>query len=170
MFDKHMYKIISGVLAMCCFFTGSAIVSLICIIFEIGMLVFAIKKAKESPEGLEMIMLDVFCIVIALIISLVMSIYECTIELSFQNDPNHLGNSKTQSETSITPEEWVETAIFTYKIQGDETYTAKGFGNYLKQELGITDVKVKGNNVTFSINLYQITCKVTKQDITYKIQ
>lgn len=172
--DKHIYKMISAILAMCCFFTGNIIITIFCIIFEIGMLVFVVKKAKESPAGMEMLMLDILSIVIVIIIGFAISIYQAAITFDYKNNPNNLGNSKTQQVTREDVGIVAETAIYTYKmdrqLNGDGNYSAKSFRAYLVKELEMDNVKVSGNKVICGLDAYQLTFTVTKQNITYEIE
>ena len=174
MFDKHIYTMISALVGICCIIMQGPVVSIICLTVTIGMLIFAIKTAKESREGFEMVMLDILSIGLALLLSLVFSIYQIAITLEYQKNPNNLSNYGSSSSQGITVDDLARTVIFEYQLEkmsqtGNGDYTANGFKNFLQTEIEIPNVKVNGNTVTFNVNSNQVVFTVTKKDIKYKI-
>lgn len=172
MFERHMYKIISGGLALLCFLTGNLIITIMAMIFEIGMLIYIIKGTKDSTEDTGMVIIDMICAVVSLILIVIITVYEVAIISSI---PDYIDSSfgyESQSKGNISIEEAIQTVIVAYKVNTNKNYSAKDFKRFLEREVDVpsTSTKISGNNVILQLNKGQAIFTVTKNNITYKIK
>lgn len=172
--DRHMMKFVYALLGFASIIIPGSIVPIVSLIIAIAMLVYKIKKAKESPEGFESLMLDIIIIVIVLVVDI--GIF--AMRISIENEYNKY-NYSSSSKQEMTASDFAETAILAYQMgnlsqfsdEGNHLNAIKsGFTTYLKEELGITNTTVKGNKITCSVGNDTIVFTVTKNDIKYSIK
>lgn len=172
--DKHMMKFVYALLGFASIIIPGPIVPIISLIIAISLLVYKIKRAKESPEGFEELMLDIIIIVIVLVVNI--GIF--AMRISIENEYNKYNYSSSSSQ-EMTATEFAETAIATYQIGNLSQFTDKGnhinaiksgFKSFLQNDLEIEDVKVNGNKITCSIGTDTIIFSITKNDIKYSIK
>ena len=172
--DKHMFKFICALLGFASIIIPGPIIPIISFIIAIAMFVYKIKQAKESPEGFESLMLDIVIIVIIIVID----IGFFSMRISIEHEYNKYDYSSSNSQ-EMTASDFAETAIAAYQLgnlsqfsdSGNHLNAIKsGFTSYLKDELEITDVNVKGNKITCNIGSDTIIFTITKNDIKYSIK
>ncbi len=172
--DKHMFKFIYALLGFASIIIPGPIVPIISLIIAIGILIYKIKLAKESPEGFEAIMLDIVLIIIVLVIDIVFFV----MRISIEHEYNKYDYSSSNSQ-EITASDFAETAIVAYQLENFSQFSdngnhlnaiKSGFTSYLKDELGITEVNVKGNKITCNIGSDTIIFTITKNDIKYSVK
>lgn len=172
--DKHMFKFVCALLAFASIIIPGPIIPIISLIIAIAMLVYKIKLAKESPEGFEALMLDIILIVIVLVID----IGFFAMRISIENEYNKYDYSSTSSQEMSTSD-FAETAISVYKLGNISQFSdngnhqnaiKRGFTTYLKNDLDVTDVNIKGNRITCNIGTDKIIFTITKNDIKYTIK
>lgn len=173
--DKHIFKFVCALLAFASIIIQGPLVPMISLIIAIAMLVYKIKKAKESPEGFEDLMLDIICIVIVFIISIIFFAIGISAEYDEYNRHDYLSSDSQE----MTASDFAETVITAYQLDNfsqfsdsgnHQTEIKNGFSSFLKDELDISDVSVKGNRITCNIGTEQIIFTVTKNDIKYNIK
>lgn len=171
--DKHMFKFVCALLGFASIIIPGPIVPIISLIISIGLLIYKIKRAKESPEGFEALMLDIVCIIIVLVIGIGLTV----LRISIENDYNKY-NYSSDSSQETTVSDFAETAILKYQIDNFSQFSEKGnhqskikkgFSTYLKNDLGINDVSIKGNKITCKYRKNTVIFTVTKNDIKYSI-
>ena len=172
--DKHMFKFICALLGFASIIIPGPIIPIISFIIAIAMFVYKIKQAKESPEGFASLMLDIVIIVIIIVID----IGFFAMRISIEHEYNKYDYSSSNSQ-EMTASDFAETAIAAYQLgnlsqfsdSGNHLNAIKsGFTSYLKDELEINDVNVKGNKITCSLDTYTFIFTVTKNDIKYKVK
>lgn len=172
--DKHMFKFVCALLGFASIIIPGPIVPIISLIIAISMLVYKIKRAKESPKGFEALMLDIILIIIVLVIDIGFFAMRISIEHEY-NKYNYSSSSNQEMTTS----ELAENIILAYQLEnasqfsdsGNHLNTIKsGFTTYLKEELEINDVSVNGNKITCNIGTDTIIFTVTKNDIKYSVK
>lgn len=172
--DKHMFKFVCALLGFASIIIPGSIVPMISLIIVISMLVYKIKRAKESPEGFEALMLDIILIIIVL----VMDIGLFAMRISVEHEYNKYNYSSSSSQ-EVTASDFAETAIAAYQLKNLSQFSdsgnnlvaiKKGFTGYLKKEIGISNVSINGNRITCNIGTDQIIFTVTKNDIKYSIK
>lgn len=172
--DRHIMKFVYALLGFASIIIPGPIVPIVSLIIAIAMLVYKIKRAKESPEGFESLMLDIIIIVIVLVVDI--GIF--AMRISIENEYNKY-NYSSSSKQERTASDFAESAILAYQIgnlsqfsdEGNHLNAIKsGFTTYLKEELGITNTTVKGNKITCSVGSDTIIFTVTKNDIKYSIK
>jgi len=170
--DRHMFKFVCALLGFASIIIPGPIVPIISLIIIIGMLIYKIKRAKESPEGFEELMLDIIIIVIILLIDIGTFVTRIPIE----DKSNKYSSSSTQE---MTISELAENIVSTYKVENFSQFLESGnhinaiksgFTTYLKDELDISDVSINGNRITCNIETDQIIFTVIKNDIKYTIR
>ena len=172
--DKHMFKFICALLGFASIIIPGPIIPIISFIIAIAMFVYKIKQAKEGPEGFESLMLDIVIIVIIIVID----IGFFSMRISIEHEYNKYDYSWSNSQ-EMTASDFAETAIAAYQLgnlsqfsdSGNHLNAIKsGFTSYLKDELEITDVNVKGNKITCNIGSDMIIFTITKNDIKYSVK
>lgn len=172
--NKYMFQLVCALLGFASIIIPGPIVPIISLIIAISLLVYKIKRAKESPEGFESLMMDVVIIIIVLVINIGFFVTRISIE----NEYNKYNYSSSSSQ-DITASEFAETAIFTYQIGNLSQFTDKGnhlddiksgFKSFLQNDLEIQNVKVNGNKITCNIGADTIIFTITKNDIKYSIK
>lgn len=173
--DKHMFKFICALLGFASIIIPGPIIPIISFIIAIAMFVYKIKKAKESPEGFESLMLDIIIIVIVIVIDIAFF----AMRVSIENDFNRKYNYSTSTSLSSEFSEAIEGAIASYMIQNYDLFSSSknnvnkiksGFSSYLRNDLELDDVTVQGNNIICNIGDKTVTFKITKNDIAYSIE
>lgn len=169
--DKNMFKFVCALLGFASIIIPGPIVPIISLVIAISMLVYKIKRAKESPEGFEELMIDIIIIVVVLVIDIGFFAMRISID-------NKYDYSSSSSE-EITSSDFAQTAILAYKISNPSQFSDKGnhqnsikngFVTYLKENIGIQDVSVKGNKITCKMGTDTIIFTTTKNDIKYDIK
>ena len=150
--DKQMLKFVIALLGFASIIIKGPIVPIVVLIIAISMLVYKIKRAKESPEGFEMLMFDIIIIIIIIVVNIGIFVMRISID--------HTYNRSSNSE-EISASDFADAAIVAYQLDvstgnGKYAKTINGFANYLRTELEISDVNVKGNNVTCNVGVDQI--------------
>lgn len=180
--DKHLFKFICAFLGLMSIFIEGPLIPMISFVIAIGMLIYKIKCAKESPEAYQALMLDIILVIIVLVIDIVFFIMQISILGSVESQMSLFSNDSAVVDTndsSMTLPEILDTAISLYKLgnlsqfSGDKNNSGAikaGFSDYLENELGFTNVNVKGNKITCTFGTDEITFTVTKNDIKYKIK
>jgi len=172
--DKHIFKFVCALLAFASIIIQGPLVPIISLIIAIAMLVYKIKRAKESPEGFEQLMLDIICIVIVLVMNVIFFAIRISAEYEY-NRHNYLATGSQE----MTSSDLAETIIAAYKLDNFSQFSdsgnhqneiKNGFSSFLKDELDISDVSVKGNRITCNIETEQIIFTVTRNDIKYNIK
>ena len=165
--DRTLTKFVYVFLGFISIIIPGPIVPLVSLIITIAMLVYKIKSIKEGTIGFEEIMLDI----IAIIIVIVINIAFFAVRISVENEYN--------SSEEITIEELVETTIDAYKLGNLSQFTddgnhqskiKTGFTDYLKNDIGISDVTVSGNKITCDMGTDTIVFTITKNNIKYAIE
>lgn len=171
--DKHIFKFVCALLAFASIIIQGPLVPIISLIISITMIIYKIKKAKESPEGFEELMLDIICIVIVLVMNIIFLAIRISAEYEYNRHDYLSSDSK-----EMTASDLAETVIAAYKLDNfsqfsdsgnHQTEIKNGFSSFLKDELDISDVSVKGNRITCNIGAEQIIFIVTKNDIKYRV-
>lgn len=172
--DKHIFKFLCALLGFASIIIPGPLIPIISLVIAISMLVYKIKRAKESPEGFESLMIDIVLIIIVLVID----IGSCVVRISTEYEYSKYNSSSSNSQ-EMTASDFAETAIVAYQLgnlsqfsdDGNHLNEIKiGFTDYLKNELGITDVNGNGNKITCNINSDTIIFTITKNDIKYNVK
>lgn len=171
--DKYMFKFVCTMLGFASIFIKGPIIPIISFIIAIAMLVYKIKRAKESPEGFSSLMLDIIIIVIVILIDIGFFAMRISIEHEFNKDNKSSISSQNYSTSDlaqmiVTSFETENSSVFG-KNANINTIKSK-FKAYLKNELDITDTTINGNKVTCYIGLDQVTFTVTKNEIKYSVE
>lgn len=172
--DKYMFKVICAILGFASIFIPGSIVPLVSFVISIVMLVYKIKRAKESPEGFDLLMADIVIVIIVLIVDIGFFAMRIAIDKEYGN---HNYSSSSSQEMSAT--EFAENSIAVYEIGHLAQFSDKGnhlaeiksgFTEYLENDLGISDVSLKGNKITCTFNTDTIVFTVTKNNIKYTVK
>ena len=173
--DKYIFKFICVLLGTCSIFIRGPIIPIISVIVAIGMLVYRIKKSKESPEDHADFMLDVMLVAIVIIINIVL----LTMFFIVENHIDSNDNYSSSSSQELSASEFAETVIFDYQLKNFEQFSEKGnhlnaikkgFTSYLKEDLGLSDVTVNGNKITCTWKEKTVIFTVSKNDISYSVK
>lgn len=173
MMERHMYKLICAILAFFSIIIDGPIIPIISFVVAVVMLVIKIKQAKESQEGFEMLMMDIACIVILIIIDI--AIFAIAISVDLQYSQNKYSLSSKEPENTA---EAAQMIIDDYKLSHSSQFDSKknnikiikeGLAEYLRKMPGIyeDDVKIKGNQIIFTVGFEQIIFTVTQNDISF---
>ena len=146
--DKYIFKFICVLLGTCSIFIRGPIIPIISVIVAIGMLVYRIKKSKESPEDHADFMLDVMLVAIVIIINIVLLTMFFIVENHIDSNDNYSSSSSQEYLNAIK----------------------KGFTSYLKEDLGLSDVTVNGNKITCTWKEKTVIFTVSKNDISYSVK
>lgn len=150
------------------------IVPIISFIIVISLLVYKIKRAKESPEGFKSLMLDAVIIIIVIVINIGFFVMRISIENEYSKS-----DYSSSSYQEMSASEFSEAAIAAYQIGNLSQFTDEGnhlnaikngFKSFLQNDLEIEDVKVNGNKITCNIGTDTIIFTITKNDIKYSIK
>ena len=169
-----MMKFVYVLLGFASIIIPGPIVPIISLIIVISLLVYKIKRAKESTEGFEELMLDIVIIIIVLVINIGFFVMRISIENEYSKY-DYLSSSSQE----MTASEFAETAIVTYQIGNLSQFTDEGnhinaiksgFKSFLQNDLEIKDVKVNGNKITCNLEMDIIIFTITKNDIKYSIK
>ena len=172
--DKSMRKFIWIFLGVASIFIPGPIIPIISFLICFSLLIYEIKRAKESPEGFESLMIDIIIIVIVLVVDI--GIF--AMRISIENEYNKYDYSSSSSE-EMTVSDFAENAILAYQLgnlsqfsdDGNHQSAIKsGFSTYLRDEIGLTDVTINGNKITCNMGTDKIIFTVTKNDIKYSIK
>lgn len=172
--DKNMLKFVYALLGFASIIIPGPIVPVVSLIIAIALLVYKIKRAKESPEGFEALMLDIIIIVIVLVVDIGIFV----MRISIENEYNKY-NYSSSSAQEMTTKDFAENAIMVYQLgnlsqfsdEGNHQSAIKnGFSTYLREELEISDVSIKGNKITCKIGTDTVIFTVTKNDIKYSVK
>jgi len=171
--DKHIFKFVCACLGFASIIIPGPIIPIISFIIAIAMFVYKIKKAKESPEGFESLMLDIIIIVIVIIVN----IGFFAMRISIENEYNKYNYSSSSSQEYSTSE-LAQLIVTSYEIENSSQFgsganinTIKSrFKAYLEKELELTNVKTSGNKVSCYIGTDQVTFTITKNDIKYTVK
>ncbi len=172
--DRNMMRFVYALLGFASIIVPGPIVPLVSLIIVIAMLVHRIKRVKESEYRAEIIMLDIIIIGIVLVIDIGI----LAMRISVEKEYNKYDYSSSSSE-EISTSDMAEAAIMAYRLgnlsqfsdKGNHQSTIKsGFTTYLKEELELTDVTVKGNEIVCNVGSDTIIFTVTKNDIKYSIR
>lgn len=171
--DKNMLKFVCVALGFASIIIPGPIIPIVSLIVAIGLLVYKIKRAKESPEGFEALMIDIILIIIVVVVD----IGFFAMRISVDNTYNKYNSSSNREEMTIS--ELAETIITSYKMENLDQFSEdknhlkairSGFTNFLKDELEIQEVSVNGNKITCNLDTDTIIFVVTKNDIKYSIK
>lgn len=172
--DKHMFKFVCAMLGFASIIIPGPIVPIISFVIAIAMFVYKIKRAKESPEGFESLMLDIIIIIIVIVVD----IGFFAMRISIEHEYNKYDYSSSSSQ-EMSASDFAETAIYAYQLgnlsqfsdSGNHLVAIKsGFTTYLKDQLGLSDVTVNGNRITCKVKSDTIIFTVTKNDIKYSVK
>ncbi len=173
--DRHMMRFIYILLGIASIFIPGPIISSVSFIIATAILVNKIKKAKESPEGYEALMLDIIIIVIII----VADIGAFAMKIAMEKEYNKLNFSSKSTQQETNASDFAESAILSYKIENISQFfdegnnlneIKSGFNTFLNEELNITNTTINGNKITCSFGKDTIVFTVTKNDIEYKIK
>ena len=172
--DKSMRKFIWIFLGVASIFIPGPIIPIISFLICFSLLIYEIKRAKESPEGFEALMVDLVILIIVIIIDV-----GClAMRISIEKEYNKFNYSSSSKQT-VDINEVVETAIYTYEIRNLSQFSSKGnhlseiktgFLSYLKDDLGISDTTLNGNKITCNFGKDIVVFTITKNDIKYTIK
>lgn len=171
--DRHMFKFVCALLGFASIIIPGPIIPIISFVIAIAMFVYKIKRAKESPEGFESLMLDIVIIVIVIIVDIGFFAMRISIENEY-NKYNYSSSSSSEYSTS----DLAQLIVTSYKIDhssqfgsGTNINTIKsGFKRYLESEMDLTNVTISGNNVICYIGSDKVIFTVTTNDIKYTIK
>lgn len=172
--DRSMNKFIWALLGFASIIIPGPIVPIVSFIIAIAVLVYKIKRAKESPEGFEALMLEI----IILIIVIVVDIGFFAMRISIENEYNKY-NYSSSSKQEMSASELAETAIYAYQLgnlsqfsdTGNHLNAIKsGFLSYLQDDLGLSNATLNGNRITCNIGTDTIIFTITKNDIKYTVK
>ena len=172
--DKHMFKFVCALLGFASIIIPGPIIPIVSLVIAISWLVYKIKRAKESPEGFEELMIDIALIIVVLVIDIGFFAMRLSIDHEY-NKYNYSSSSNQEMSTS----ELAENIILAYRLDNYSQFSdsgnhlnaiKSGFTTYLKEELEINDVNVNGNKITCNIGTDTIIFTVTKNDIKYSVK
>ncbi len=172
--DKYMFKFVCALLGFASIIIPGPIVPIISFIIAIALFIYKIKKAKESPEGFEALMLDIVVIIIIIVIDI--GFFAMRLSIEHEYDKYDYSSSDSQE---MTASEFAETAIVAYQIGNLSQFSddannlnaiKTGFKSYLEDELGITDITVKNNKITCNVKSDTIIFTIKKNDIKYSVK
>ena len=180
--DKSIFKFVCASLALISIIIPGPFVPIVSLLLAISLFIYKIKKAKESAEGFESLMLDIVMIVIVIMVDIGFLGFRIWAQHQYslkKNEDYSYFSSWKEDEKTLTTSEIAELAIFTYKSNYPNQFSAngnhygaikKGFEKYLKEELEISDVKVNKNIITCSIGLDTVKFTIQASDITYQVE
>ncbi len=171
--DKHIFKFVCAILGFASIIIPGPIIPIISFIIAIAMFVYKIKRAKESPEGFESLMIDIVIIIIVIVIDIGFFAMRISIENEY-NKSNYSSSSSQKYSTS----DLAQMIVYTFKSENSSLFGSGAnintiktkFKSYLQNELDLTDATIKGNKVNCYIGTDQVTFTVTKNDIKYSIK
>ena len=172
--QKYMYRFIYSILALASIFMPGPIVPMISLVIAIGILVYKIKLAKESKEGFDMLKVDIIMIIIVLVID----IGFVALRISIENSYNRSNYSQTSKE-QMTSSEFAEAVIWQYQVKNTSLFLngenntkaiRSGLEQYLKNDLGLDDVTIKGKNVICYFENEKIIFTVDDNEISFNIK
>lgn len=172
--DKQIFRFVCALLAFACIIIPGPIIPIISLIISIGMLIHRIKLVKEGSVGFEVLFIDIVLIITVLVISIGFSVSRIAIENEYNK---YIYSSNSSDEMDI--DDFAQTAIYIYQLgnisqfsdnENHQTAIKNGFYTYLTNDLGFTDVSIKGNKITCNIGTDTIIFTITKNDIKYTIK
>ena len=110
--DKHMLRFVYVLLGVFSIMIPGSIIPMVSLIIAICFIVHKIKRAQESPEGLQEVMFDVIILVIVIVINISFVVMRIAIEKEY----GFLDKYSSSQEEEMTTEELAETLIVTYQI------------------------------------------------------
>ena len=172
--DRHVFKFVCALLGFASIIMPGPIIPLVSLVIVIGMLIYKIRRAKESPEGFESLMLDIVIIVIVIVIDI--GFFAMRIAIENDYDKYHYTSSSSSQEYSLS--DLADMAIQTYKMGHLAQFDGKtnvntiknGFKNFLEEEMVMADISISGNKVVCKIGTQQIIFTVSKNDIKYTVK
>lgn len=173
--DKHMLRFVYVLLGVFSIMIPGPIIPMVSLIIAICFIVHKIKRAQESPEGLQEVMFDVIILVIVIVINISFVVMRIAIEKEY----GFLDKYSSSQEEEMTTEELAETLIVTYQLGNLSQFEEKGnhiaeikkgFKKFLQDEMGIVDVTLKGNKITCNLDGETIIFTIIRNDITFDIK
>lgn len=176
--DGNLSKFIYAILGVASIIIPGPAIKIAVFVIAVAMLIYEIKKAKESPEGFESATWSVVILVGILIFDLGFTV----LWWGVQSDYNKYNYTQTSSSASIdddmSPEELAEAAVVTYKLghlaqfvekENHQNEIKSGFMEFLENDIGISNIEAKGNKLTCVIAGNKIIFTITKSDIKYTV-
>lgn len=171
--DKHIFGFVCALLCFASIIIPEPIIPIISFIIAIAMFVYKIKLAKESPEGMKSLMLDLVIIIIVIVID----IGFFAMRISIWNEYNKYDYSSSSSQKYSTSD-LAQMVISSFKIENSSLFGSEAnintiksrFKSYLQKELELTDVTMNGNKIICYMGTDQVTFTVTKNDIKYSVK
>lgn len=175
--DKYIFKFVCAILAVASIMIPGLIVPVISFVVAIALLIYKFKQGKDSPEGFELLMLDIVCIIILIIVDIGFFAFRISVahEYSKYNSSTYsLGSSQEMSSEDVA-----EKAIYAYKTINYSQFSGSGnhlsaiksgFLSFLKNDLEISDATINGNKITCTVGFDKIVFLVTRNDIKYNIE
>lgn len=168
--DKHISKFFYVFLGLASVFIPGPLIPIISFIIAVCMLVYKVKRAKESPEGFESLMIDIALIVIVIVVDIGLFVLEVAVVKDY-NKYNYSSSSSKEMTAEETMQEVIDTYLDVALEDSNRTQKSMvdGFALYLEL-CGIKDINVKGNKITCNVGTGTIVFTVTKNNIKYKIK
>ena len=175
--DGNLSKFIYAVLGFASIIIPGPAIKIVVFVIAVAMLVYEIKKAKESPEGFESATWSVVILVGILIFDLGFTALWWGVQNDY-NKYNYVQTSSSDSLDDMSPEEFAEAAVVAYKLghlvqfvekENHQSEIKSGFMEFLENNIGINNIEEKGNKLTCVIDGKKIIFTITKSDIKYTV-
>lgn len=172
--DKGMIKFIYAFLSFVAIFTPGPIFPIGISILFVGLLIYKIKRAKESPDAYLSLMFDIAIIVVVILVNIGILALRISVEKkhgvdsisSFSGISQEL-DSKDVAEYLISEFKTNNPKIFNNNAK--EYVIKNRFKTFLEDEYDFFDIVENGNTITCSPLDEKITFTISKTGITYTI-
>ena len=125
--DKHIFGFVCALLCFASIIIPEPIIPIISFIIAIAMFVYKIKLAKESPEGMKSLMLDLVIIIIVIVID----IGFFAMRISIWNEYNKYDYSSSSSQKYSTSD-LAQMVISSFKIENSSLFGSEANINTIK--------------------------------------
>lgn len=169
--NRDMFEFVYILLGFLSIFTSGPVVPFICLIIAISIVIYKVKRAKESIQGFEALKRDIIFIIILLVIDIGFFAMEISVQNEYNKHDYSSSNSQEMSTSDIAKE-----LISVYKANNPSQFSKKGnhqeeiktgFSNFLKKEIGKDYITVIENIIFCGSGDNRITFEITKNNIKY---